>query len=455
MINFIIRHIFGALLSLWIISMLIFFLSKAVPGDPVSGLKEINEGSYYLDYEKEYKQKATAFGLNLPTFYFSLVPRNFPKNLNEVMPFEKKNFVKELLFQGYQYHDILQYEGALDSFLYDEEALKLKDGIEFDGIKSRTDLLNLQKELNSIKEKSEAGQGIISLSELSNSIENLNGNKTMSTFPVFYWHGFNNQYHQWLSSLLKGKPGNSRIDGKPVAKKISRALVWTVFLILIAIFFSYGFGILLGIFLASLEKQSLRKWIEKLFFGIYAIPVFWLATLMLVFFTTKEYGAWTNIFPSVGLAPIDNGAPWYSRLSDFGKQLILPCFILVIHNLAFVSTLVKRNIESYKDSGFVLMAKAYGFKKREILWREIFPHTLLPIITSITSAIPTAISGSLVIEIIFNIPGVGRLLFSSINTGDWPVVFAVVMLIALVTIISFFTAEFLYRWADPRIKQQA
>jgi peptide/nickel transport system permease protein len=454
MFNFIIRHIFGALLSLWIISLLIFFLSKAVPGDPVVGLKEINEGSYHLDYEKEYKQKATAFGLDLPTFYFSMVPRNFPKNLNEVMPYEKKNFTKALLFQGYQYNDILSYEAALELFLDDEAAREIRSNLKIDEIRSRTDLVLIQKELIENQEISGDRQDFVTLTELSKAIDKLVRNKTESTFPVFYWHGFKNQYHQWITSLLKGKPGNSRIDGKPVAKKISRALVWTVFLILTAIIFSYGLGIMLGLLLAGLEKQWLRRWIEKLFFGIYAIPVFWLATLLLVFFTTKEYGAWTNIFPSVGLVPIDTGAPWYSRLADFGKQLILPCFILVIHNLAFVSTLVKRNIESYKDSGFVLMARAYGFKKREILWREIFPHTLLPIITSITSAIPTAITGSLVIEIIFNIPGVGRLLFSSINLGDWPVVFAVVMLIALVTIISFFTAEILYRWADPRIKQQ-
>ncbi len=457
MFNFIIRHILGALLSLWIISMLIFFLSKAVPGDPVGGLKEVSESIYNLNYEKEYKLKATSLGLHLPSFYFSLVPGNFPENLNEVMPIEKKKYVKTLLLEGYQYNDIVHFKNVLDSSLNEmgSASKELANQTRILDTKYLTNLEIVRRTLETYLELSPKESGSSPNIELEDALNKLESNKKKRYFPSFQWHGFNNQYHIWISSLIRGKPRISRTDGKPVGKKISRALVWTVFMVLIALIFSYTLGIFLGLLLSNLKISWIKKWIERVLFGIYAIPIFWLATLLLVFFTTREYGTWTNIFPTVGLAPIDTGDPWYSRITAYGKQLILPCFILIIHNLAFVSTLVKRNVESYKNAGFVLMAKAYGFNDKEILNREIFPHTLLPLITSITSAIPTAIAGSLVIEIIFNIPGVGRLLYNSINTGDWPVVFAVVMLIALITIISFFIAEMLYRLADPRIKQEA
>ncbi|WP_235291657.1 ABC transporter permease [Portibacter lacus] len=264
--------------------------------------------------------------------------------------------------------------------------------------------------------------------------------------PTLRWHGLQNQYHKWLFNS-----GLSISDGSPVNYKIKRAMVWTVFLVLTSIIFSYFFGIGIGLLLSSIRSKKVVRWLEGLLFGIYAIPVFWLATLLLVFFTTKEYGAWTNIFPTVGLSPIDVGDPWYLRLSKYGSQLILPTVVLVLHNLAFISTLTKRNIDKSKKMGFVTTSKAYGFSKKEVLFKEVLPFSLIPLITSVTSAIPAAISGSLVIEIIFNIPGMGRLLYKSILNYDWPVVFPVVMIIACFTFLSFLIADILYRTVDPRI----
>lgn len=368
----ILKNISAAAFSLWIISIMIFLLSKSIPGDPVDArLGFGTDSSFELNYEVEYQRIKKDLKLNLPPFYFSILPANFPGPLN------------------------------VSNLTQDEVQ------------KKRSELLNQSK----------------------------------LYLPKFHWHGLNNQYHYWIFS-----PGNSIVDGKPVGDKISRSLVWTMFLVLVSVLLSYASGILIGLGLALVKSKRLKYLIETVLFGIYALPIFWLATLLLVFFTTKEYGAWTNIFPSVGLAPIDLGEAWYARVYQYGGQLILPGFVLLMHNLAFLATLTKRNIDKSKKMGFVQTSRAYGFSEKEILFKEVFPISLIPLITSLSSAIPSAIGGSLVIEIIFNIPGIGRLLYNAILNYDWPVVFPVVMMIAVFTFISFLLADVFYRVVDPRIQ---
>ncbi|WP_235297722.1 ABC transporter permease [Portibacter marinus] len=371
MLNSIFKKLLGGLVSLLLISVLIFLLSKAVPGDPVNlALGVSSESEINMNYQEEYERKKRELKLHLPYFYFSFLPYNFPANL--------------------------QMQGSL---------------------------IDIRNKRRSLMEESNLA------------------------FPKFHWNGTENQYHNWLFSSSV-----SLQDGKPVRYKIGRAIVWTLFLVVVSVFFSYSLGILMGLFLSGLSNQKLRSWLEAILIALYAIPVFWMATLLLVFFTTSEYGTWTNIFPSVGLAPIDLGEPWYVRIGKFGAQLILPCFVLVLHNLAFLSMLTKRNLDKNKRLGFVTTSKVFGFGEKEIIFKEVLPLSLIPLITSVSSAIPSAVGGSLVVEIIFNIPGMGRLLYTSIMTYDWPVVFPIVLLIAIITYISFFLADILYRIADPRIR---
>ena len=457
MLSKIIQKLLSGILSIWIISMLIFFFSKAVPGDQIRDLLAINHDSAYeLDFRKEYINKAREFNFDKPLFYFSVLPSNFPKNINKHLLLEQKRWLKNFLFKGYNYEDLENVINQIDDFF---KRSSKEDIIFFE--KEISILFNsenkeeLNRAIEKIKSKQNEATKDSTLMQTMLHIDKVDFRKSSSfLIPKIRVHGFNNQYHIWISNLLKGNPGVSNIDKRPVLTKINRALAWTIFLVLFSLILSYGFGILMGLFLAGLKNKRIVKIIENILFGIYAIPIFWLATLLLVFFTTNEYGWMTNIFPSVGLVPIDMGEPWFVRISNYGRQLILPCFCLVIHNMAFIGSLTKRNINARKKEGFVLTARAFGYTDKEILFREIFPHTLLPIITSITSAIPAALGGSLVLEIIFNIPGMGRLLFNSIKFYDWPVVFTIVLFIAGITIVSFLLADILYRFIDPRIKSK-
>ncbi len=405
-----------------------------MPGDQIRDQLTINyESSFELDFRKEYEQKAKNLNLDKPLFYFSILPKNFPPNLNEIYIKEERRWFRALLFKGYSFNSITS--------LYAE--LSKRDMIS--QVIGEHDV----KEIRKVIEKNASIDEALVLKRLVDEIEREKANVLL---PRFHWKGFSNQYHLWISNLMMGRAGNSYLDNKPVSKKVTYALSWTLFLVLFSLFLSYMIGILIGVFLANTSNKALKSFTERLLFGIYAIPLFWLATLLLVFFTTSEYGSITNIFPSVGLVPVDNGDPWYARIWNFGKQLILPCFCIVIHNLAFIGSLTKRNVEANKKLGFVMTSRAYGFSSRQILLKDVLPYSMIPLITSLSSAIPSAIGGSLVIEIIFNIPGMGRLLYNAILNYDWPVVFTVTIAIAVITISSYFLAEVLYRKVDPRIK---
>lgn len=457
MIRNLIRNIATAIFSLWIISILIFFLSKAVPGDVVRSQLNLNfDSPYEIDYEKEYSKKAKELGVDKPAFYFALLPYNFPSDLYVTIPREDLITKRNLLFKGYPnaqvqtFYDLNRKLRPLLLSTGDKtKSLKFINTLTIGIDKSEWQNILLQIK-NTYTDNEEVNQ---IAEELTAHIAMMEPSIPSLILPTFHWYGFNNQYHRWINGLIKGNPGISFQDGKKVSYKIGRALVWTLFLVFFTLLLSYGLGILLGVGLAGSRRKKWVNLAERILFGIYAIPVFWMATLLLVFFTTKEYGAWTKIFPSVGLTPLDVGQSWYKRIFEYGNQLILPCFVLVVHNLAFIGSLIKRNIKNYENFGFVQTAQAFGFTRRHILWRELFPHTLLPLITSISSAIPSAIGGALIIEIIFNIPGMGRLMYNSILNYDWPVTFAVVMMIALITVISFSLAEVFYRMADPRIQK--
>ena len=449
----IVKNISATLLSLGIISLLIFFLSKAVPGDPIMEQLNIDSDAVFaVNLQKEYSRKAKELKLDRPSFYFSVLPSNFPKNLNDFLPLEQKKWLKNFLFQGYQMESLSILIRDLN---LDETKAQKEDPVLIEKLRQKIyasqDIESLSKEIDEI---SKVNPNSLVVEKIIGDLLVVQASERSNLIPKLFWHGKDNQYHHWIAQLLSGNPGNSYQDNRPVSFKIKRALVWTVFLVFTALIFSYMIGVSIGVFLSYLKNEKIVRLIERLLFGIYAIPVFWLSTLMLVFFTTAEYGSLTNIFPSVGLTPIDLGEPWYVRLSNYGQQLILPCFILIIHSLAFIASLTKRNVDKNKKQQFVMSAKAFGFSEKQILVREVFPHTLLPIITSVSSAIPAAIGGALVVEIIFNIPGMGRLLFDGILRYDWPVVFSIVMLIALITILSFMLAEILYKWADPRIQQK-
>ena len=134
------------------------------------------------------------------------------------------------------------------------------------------------------------------------------------------------------------------------------------------------------------------------------------------------------------------------------RHFTLPVLCLAMGSLAYVSRQMKQSVLNQFGQPYVMALRAQGIAEKNILRKHVIRNALFPMITMIGGALPALLSGSLIIEVIFSIPGMGRLLYTSLMARDWPVVFPVLMLGAVVTVIAYILTDVIYKWADPRVK---
>jgi len=387
--RFILNRIFLAIPTLFFISVIVFYLSKLVPQDPVLSLMDLRGVDTSIDHDDVYEKIYKELNLDLPNFYFTIQPSHFPKTINQTFDTNKKDLYLKLLNSGYSFVDI---EKAINNFSQKLDAAKASN--------NAADIIELNKVYN------------LESPEQHNGLAHLNDSKPKSFFwPSFYLNGFNNQYHKWLQSIFTNGFGISILDGMTAILKVKKALTWTLSITLIDFFLSLLFGIFIGTYLATNEKGRWQKTFSQILYFLYSIPVFWFATMMVVYFTTDDYGWWTDWFPSVAIDKL--------------------------------------------DKPYALLAFSKGLDKTEVIRKHILKNALIPTITSMASAFANAFAGSLVLEVIFNIPGMGRLLVSSMESADWNVVFCITLLLSFVTIVSFIIADILYAYVNPKIELNA
>ena len=132
--------------------------------------------------------------------------------------------------------------------------------------------------------------------------------------------------------------------------------------------------------------------------------------------------------------------------------MVLPVVCLTITALPIIVRLTKRSVLSESIQPYVRALKAKGLEKKAIYRRHIVPNALLPIVTLVSNSFPVALAGSLIVEIIFNIPGMGRLMYTSIFNYDWDVCFAILLLISIITSLVLLLADIIYSRLNPKIR---
>jgi peptide/nickel transport system permease protein len=206
----------------------------------------------------------------------------------------------------------------------------------------------------------------------------------------------------------------------------------------------------LGVFSAVKKDSLVDKVITTGLFFLYSLPSFWIGTMLLVFFTNPEYGM--NWFEGAGLGSLSATAPFWDRFWETIGHLILPVFCLTYGSLAFVSRQVRGSVLNVLNLDYIRTARAKGLAGRHVIWKHAFRNSLFPLITMFARILPAAIAGSVLVEVIFNIPGMGREVFTAITAKDWPVLYTILMLVAILTMLGNLLADILYAYADPRVK---
>ncbi|MCB1213880.1 MAG: ABC transporter permease [Deltaproteobacteria bacterium] len=258
------------------------------------------------------------------------------------------------------------------------------------------------------------------------------------------------QYITWLKGLAQLNFGSSLKDFRPVWDKIKEALPITLILNLISLFIVYFVSIPMGAYSALKRGGLWDQTTMILMFFLYSLPSFWIATLLLVYFAEGDFLGW---FPLGGLT--SDGAevlPWFQQLGDFLWHLVLPVIAMVYGSFAFLSRFSRSVVLESLHEDFVRTARAKGLNKSAALWKHAFRHSLIPLITIMGTLLPALLGGSVIIEQIFNIPGMGRLAFESVLARDYPTIMAIATLSAFLTLVSLLLSDLSYAWVDPRVK---
>ncbi|MEE9437400.1 MAG: ABC transporter permease subunit [Saprospiraceae bacterium] len=438
MISYIIKRISLFIPTLLLVSCIAFGISKIAPTDPINAmlaLQGVEPASESFD--KEYNNIYIDLKFDLPAFYFTIKP-SYKRN-SRVLTSSKaeRRYANMMLDQMYPQ----QYINETIKKINKNNTLITQNLYNSSSVEQIILKLKHIETLTSTNKK-----------ELLNVFSTKASKKSLWHYPTFKWNGVNNQYHLWLGKIITGNFGVSYLDGKPVTKKIASALKWSFTFVLVSIIFVFIISFPLGIYNGINSNGKFDNWTSSLFFFLYSIPKFWLATLMIIFFTTVEYGNWTNIFPSVGIwyQSVDQG--FLEMLSSSWPKLILPVFVMIIPDIAYLSRMIRSSVKQEISKEYIKTAKAKGLSTWQIAKKHIIPNASAPTITLLAGSLPSAISSSLIIEVIFNIPGIGRLMYDSIINADWATVFPVILIISVLTVIAFLIADIMIAVLNPKVK---
>ncbi len=254
------------------------------------------------------------------------------------------------------------------------------------------------------------------------------------------------QYGNWLKRIVTFDFGNSFQNGEPVVDRIVDRLPITLILNIITIFLTFLISIPIGVLSAKYHNSLVERGVTFTLFLLYSLPSFWAGLLLIVFF-----GVTLDILPIYGITSDDyEYLSFFEKITDRIAHLILPVFTMVYGSFAYISRFVKNGLLEELQEDYVTLARAKGLKEWKVLWHG-FRNSLIPIVTIVATTLPTLIGGSVIIESIFSIPGIGLLYYEAILARDFPVIMGLSFITAILTLISLIIADIMYVIVDPRI----
>jgi peptide/nickel transport system permease protein len=276
--------------------------------------------------------------------------------------------------------------------------------------------------------------------------------------PKIIWHGYHNQYHRWLfggynsKGIIRGDFGLSISKKEPVVAIIKDKLIWSLFFSIFSIILAYAISIPIGVKMAQNPESKFSKTSQLILFLMYSMPSFFVGVLLLMLFANPDL---LSIFPPSGIKPIggyDDNASLIEKITASFPYMILPLICYTYSSLAFISKLTATSIQEQLQLDYIKTARAKGLNEKTIIWKHALKNSALPLITVFSSIFPSIVGGSVIIESIFTIPGMGLETVRAIISQDYPIVIAIITLSSIVTIFSYLLADILYAWVDPRIR---
>ena len=256
------------------------------------------------------------------------------------------------------------------------------------------------------------------------------------------------RYLQWLGGLLRGETARSISYDTPTADLIVERLQVTVPLALLAMGLTLVAALGLGLYAASRHNGLGDVGVMAASQIGIAIPSFWFAILLIMLFAVHLQWVSAGGFP--GWTEDDGGGPWEGL-----KALLLPAVSLAVVQAAILTRVTRSAVLDVMREDFVRTARAKGLSRRQALWRHVLRNAMIPVLTVAGLQFANLVTGTVVVENVFVLPGIGRLVFQAINNRDLIVVRDVVMLLAATVVAVSFVVDVLYALIDPRLRTAA
>ncbi len=257
------------------------------------------------------------------------------------------------------------------------------------------------------------------------------------------------QYWHWLKKLAVLDFGQSfSADGRAVLDKIAERIPVTLWINVLAMLLIIAIAIPIGVASAVRRDSWFDKGMTLFVFVGFAIPSFWLGLLLMI-----GLGVNLNWLPISGLHDYSwHQMGFWQQQQDMLKHLIMPVFISAIGGLAGMSRFMRSGMLDVIRADYITTARAMGVSERDIHYRLALKNALLPIITLLGLSIPGLIGGSVIVEQLFSLPGMGQLFYESVLSRDYPLVMGITVIGAVLTLLGNLVADLSYAWADPRIR---
>lgn len=255
------------------------------------------------------------------------------------------------------------------------------------------------------------------------------------------------RYVKWMANIFQGDFGYSLAQQKPVTE-LFNDYVWNSFLLAItATFFTWFFAVVIGVITAY--KQY--SWFDTLvMIGIFAamsIPSFFIGLFLIKIFAVD-----LKILPPGGMISTGSNAVGWEYVKDVIHHMTLPVFVMVLLGVGSLTRYFRSNMLDVIKQDYIRTARAKGLKERTVLYRHALKNAMLPAITLVGFELPGLFGGSIIIEKIFNWPGIGQLYMQSFTVRDYPLLMGFTMFLAILTVIGTLISDVLYHTADPRVR---
>jgi ABC-type dipeptide/oligopeptide/nickel transport system permease component len=449
-----IKRLLQSLVALLLLVLFSFFVSRVLPGDPAKYIFAFNNSqvvSSPVGRAKSYELQYRKMGLHQPYFYVSMESKLLPDSIihlpdndfkfllcslsyysgnpelslrvaKELMTFKDKTF----LYSKFQSSEV---SVAIDKFLANDQAFNLSKALIND--------LHLMK-------------------------ENHSKNYWKRWLPKFCWNS-SNQFQQWCFGesssnygltgfgIINGDFGVSWIRGDNVLTLMKYPFLLTLLISVFILMITFPLALLMGGWLSLNQGRWYARIQLPLHIFIYSIPTFWMGTALLWIFANPRMLDWLPTAAPV-LKTNDGLLNWMFSLISQGEYLIIPLVTLGYSTVIYLSQMVLELLKDELQKPYVMMLRAIGCSESRIIFYHAMKNILVPVIVSGMSVFPMLLGGSVIIDFLFTMPGIGTLLLQACDQKDFPVISGILFFSGLATIVSFTLTDLLASYANPLIR---